>query len=197
MKHADATLKIIGLALALLLAASPLRAHESPIDHVDRVVQVYIEEGLVHVVYRFRCEERQVMLQLFRMDKNSDGKISDDERAAWFEKEAKDITARLRLEIDGKPLTLTADSPSLAPDLSQTYHFTAPLPALSPGDHSGKFTDEFSREHPGDYRWRARDVNTNGYEVAATQAPGLEQLGPHPAMIVVNLRIRVTPAQAK
>ena len=197
--HATASRMTCGthLVIALLLAIlaffiTPVSAHESPIDHIDRVVKIYIEDGKVHLVYRIRLQERQVFFQLQQMDLDADGIISDAERNAYFKKIANQLTKDLRLEIDGKPMTLVSEHPvRLSPDLSQTYHLTAPLAALPVGNHTGRFVDDFSRTHPGDYLWTPRQINRNGIEVDAVDAPGIERLGAHPAMIFMNLRIVV------
>ena len=174
--------------------ASPLSAHDSPIDHIDRVVQIYADAGRLHLIYRYRCEERQVLLQLHQMDTNHDGKISDEERDAYFGHIADQLTHQLHVEVDGRALPLTVDGPvQLAPDLGQTYHLSAPLGNLSEGSHTGKFSDDFSRTHPGSYRWSPRQFDRNGIDIDAIEAPGLEQMGPHPAMIVVKLSIVVRP----
>ncbi len=180
-------------ALAVVTSLTPaLRAHESPIDHVDRILQIYIEAGRIHVIYRFRCEERQVMLQLNQMDRNRDGKISDEERDAWFGAVADRLAKQLHIELDGRDLSLTCDGPvKLAPDLSQTYELSAAVGDLTTGSHHGKFSDDYSRIHPGPYRWRPRQINRNGIDVEAVAAPGLEVIGPHPAMIIVNLDVTV------
>lgn len=190
----SAVARMAALAVVVLLPPSALLAHESPIDHVDRIVTIFIEAGRLHVMYRFRCEERQVLLQLNQMDKNRDGAISDEERNAYFGATAEELTNQLHVEVDGQALTLKSDGPvQLAPDLSQTYALSAPINELSAGTHAGRFSDDYSRAHPGPYRWRPRQINHNGIDVDAVAAPGLENIGPHPAMIVVNLNITVRP----
>ena len=181
------------LVVMLVVCHAPaVSAHDSPIDHVERVVTIYVEGGKLHVIYQFRCEERQVMLQLQKMDKNSDGKISDDERDAYFKDVARQLCEELHVEVDGRELKLTSDvAVRLSPDLSQTYDLTAPLADLAVGTHTGTFGDDFSRTHPGPYRWSPRQINPNGIDVDALEAPSVGKLGPHPAMVVVNLRIVV------
>ena len=169
-----------------------LLAHESPIDHIDRTVQIFVQDGKLHLSYRFRCEERQVMLQLLQMDKNGDGKISDAEREAWFREVASNLVKQLHVEVDGRAMELEQlGTVRLDPDLSQTYEFVSPIQDLSVGEHKGLFTDEFSRAHPGQYKWSPRQINANGIDIDATEAPGLELQGSHPAMIVINLKILV------
>lgn len=193
MNHSIIVLKV-ALAAVGLLPLSALLAHESPIDHVDRIVTIFIEAGRLHVIYRFRCEERQVLLQLNQMDTDRDGKISDEERNAYFGTVAKELTKQFQVEVDGHALTLKSDGQvELAPDLSQTYALSSPIGELSAGTHTGRFSDGYSRAHPGPYRWRPRQINHNGIDVDAVAAPGLENIGPHPAMIVVNLKITVRP----
>ena len=188
-------LSIVKAVLIAICFVAPSSAHDSPIDHVDRVVQIYAEAGRLHVIYRFRCEERQILLQLHQMDKNGDGKISDEERDAYFNSVAEQLTKQLLVEVDGQALPLASDGPvQLAPDLSQTYRLSAPLPNLSTGAHAGRFSDDFSRRQPGPWRWHPRQFNDSVIDVNAVQTPELEQMGPHPAMVVVRLAIVVHPS---
>ena len=106
------------LLVGLICAGTARAAHDSPIDHVDRVVQIYVAGGRLHVHYRFRCEERQVLLQLHQMDKNGDGKISDEERDAYFSGVAQQLLKQLHVEFDGEPLPLAIDGPVHLRDLT-------------------------------------------------------------------------------
>ena len=59
----------------------------------------------------------------------------------------------------------------LSPDLCQTYHLTAPLAELSPGVHPGKFSDDFSRTHPGAYRWHPRNSILTASRLTPSKRP--------------------------
>jgi hypothetical protein len=176
----------------LLISTTPAHAHDSPIDHVDRVVQMYVEDGRLHLIYRFRIEERQAMLQLHRMDADRDGKISDAERDAYFASISAELLKQLKVEVDGRELKFASDGPvKLSADLSQTFRLSAPLGALAAGTHVGKLTDDFSRTHPGPYRYSPGAVENGNVRVEVGEGPKLEQVGGHPAMIVLNFRVAV------
>src|SRR4051812_42860792 len=94
----------LSILLGICCITSSVTAHDSPIDHVERTVQIYIEAAKVHVIYRFRCEERQAMLQLHEMDADRDGKISDGARAAYFKHVSDELSKQLHVEVEGKDL---------------------------------------------------------------------------------------------
>jgi hypothetical protein len=179
-----------------LATISPARAHDSPIDHVDRVVQMYVEGGRLHVVYKFRIEERQAMLQLHRMDADRDGKISEAERQSYFAAVTAELAKQLKVEVGGRELKLTSDAAvKLSADLSQSFRWRAPRGELAAGAHAGKLTDDFSRTHPGPYRYSPRMVEKGAVRVEVGEGPKLEQSGGHPAMIVLNFRVLVGAAR--
>jgi hypothetical protein len=182
--------------VTLSILASAALAHDSPIDHVDRVVQMRVEDGRLHVVYKFRVEERQAMLQLHRMDVDRDGKISEAERQTYFAGVSAELVKQLKVEVGGRELKLAIDGPvKLSADLSQTFRLSAPLGELAAGTHVGKLTDDFSRTHPGPYRYSPRAVEKGAVRVEVGEGPKLEQAGGHPAMIVLNFRVVVGAAK--
>lgn len=177
----------------LLAGTSILHAHESPVDHFDRVVQIYIDEGKLHLIYKLHPQERQAMFQLQKMDANNDGQISDHERDAYFQAVYARLAQQLTIEIDGKRFQLSAaDSVKLSPDLTQTFHMTAPIAALPAGTYKGRFIDDYSRTNPGEFVWRPRQLNKNGIEVDAIDAPVAEKNASHPTMIAIHLKIVVS-----
>src|SRR4051794_11994043 len=40
--------------IATLAWCNASLAHDSPVDHVDRTVQIFVEDARLHVIYRFR-----------------------------------------------------------------------------------------------------------------------------------------------
>ena len=151
---------------------------------------MYVEDGRLHLIYKFRIEERQAMLQLHRMDTDRDGKISDGERAAYLAGVTAELSKQLKVEIAGRELKLTSDGPvKLSADLSQTFRLSAPLGEPGAGPHVGRLTDDFSRTHPGPYRYSPRAVERGPVRVEVGEGPKLEQVGGHPATIVLNFRV--------
>ena len=129
-------------------------AHESPVDHIDRDFRILVKNGALTVTYRVGLTERAALLQLKAMDTDSDARISDTEADAFFTAQAKTLADLLVVQIDGKPVTLTpAGSVQRDLRLGQTYTFTAPLSALTPGRHPGTLADGYSRQYPGAFRW--------------------------------------------
>jgi hypothetical protein len=179
-------------AVAAIVMAVRAAAHDSPIDHVDRVVQMYAEGGRLHVLYRVRVEERQAMLELARMDADSDGKVSDAEREAFFAARVAELAKSLHVEVDGRVLELRGvGAVKLGADLSQTYHLSAAIGDVAAGGSEGKLSDDFSRAHPGAYRYSPRAAERGGVRVEAAEAPKVEQANGHPAMVVIRFRVVV------
>ena len=93
-------------------------------------------------------------------------------------------------------MTLRAAAPvQLSPDLSQTYALAAPVADLSEGIHTGRFSDDFSRTHPGPYRWSPRQINVNGIEVEAVKPPETTAHPQHDLMLSFDLNIKVRRAK--
>src|SRR6187551_2998837 len=87
------TLLTMAMACALVLSA-PLKplAHESPVDHVDRGIFIWIAGETIHVRYQLQLSERAAMMQLTKMDGDGDGVISGRERDTYFESFAESLS---------------------------------------------------------------------------------------------------------
>ncbi|HEV7401532.1 MAG TPA: hypothetical protein VGO11_01350 [Chthoniobacteraceae bacterium] len=131
------------------------RAHESPIDHVERELEFSVKDGQLLLDYRLRFSDRALLMQVGEMDTNGDGRLSEQETAAYFTAQAAKLAELLKLQIDGHPLALKPTG-AARPDikLTQAYQFCAPLTGLRAGRHAGLFVDGHSRMYPGGYRWR-------------------------------------------
>lgn len=143
------------LLVALALLPTSGRGHESPIDHVERELRLFAEDGRVWLVYRLLPTERATLMELRDMDADGNGSISDRERDGFFAGKAKAIAKRIELKIDEQSLPLEPDgSVRCDPQLGQTFLFAAPLPTLASGPHPGKLVDGHSRDYPGGFVWK-------------------------------------------
>jgi hypothetical protein len=141
----------------LLAASAPTagHGHESPIDHVERELRLFAEEGKARLVYRLLPTERATLMELKAMDIDGDGAISDRERDAFFADKARTLAKKIALDIDGRFVPLEPSGGARCdPQLGQTFLFTAPLPALEPGRYPGKLVDGHSRDYPGGFVWK-------------------------------------------
>jgi hypothetical protein len=146
----------VHFVVALVLAATASRAHESPIDHVERELWLFAEDGRVSLVYRLLPTERATLMELKHMDADDNGVISDQERESFFAAKAESIARKMQLKIGEQTLPLQPDgSVQLDPQLGQTFRFRAPLPALRSGRHPGELVDGHSRDYPGGFLWKA------------------------------------------
>ncbi|MEX0671191.1 MAG: hypothetical protein WD060_12115 [Pirellulales bacterium] len=170
---------LIALALVSALCPTPGRGHESPIDHVERELRLFAEDGKAWLVYRLLPTERATLMELKTMDADGDGTISDRERAGFFVGKAQAIAKKITLNIDGRPLPLEpGGSVRCDPQLGQTFLFSGPLPALQPGRHPGRLVDGHSRDYPGGFVWK--DPGREGSEAIRFEpVTPATQAGPH------------------
>lgn len=174
----------LGLALAAV-------AHESPVDHVERELRLWVEDGRLHLSYRIQQSERAVLLQLHRIDTSGDGVVSEAEREAFFTAQARRIAGLFALEVDGQALKLApAGGVQLDARLGQTFTFSAPLASLRPGRHAGRLADGYSRMYPGPFRWRGGSEG-KGARVELRAEPGTTGAALHPAWLALKFDVVV------
>ena len=183
--------KMFGAALlTLCMSAIFVWAHESPVDHVEREFTLRVENEVLHVGYRVQYSERSILLQFHSMDTDHDGKISEAERAKFFEGQAQTLAGLFKLEVEGRPLLLQPSTPvKCDARLGQTYSFTAPLGALGSGKHAGLLTDGYSRVYPGPYKWQPSEPTGPGkaFIRALPQTPGHEKA--HASTLTLNFEV--------
>ncbi len=164
------------IAMTMVMAACGVAlAHESPVDHVHRILRMSAqrldENDLVVVSYRMVLPERAALLQLKAMDQDGDGKISEEERDAFFKHRGEEIAKQLQMSVDDKPVAVTvAGKVVLDPVFGQTFVFEARVPKLAAGVHKGKLVDLYSQRYPGPYVWRASTATPG---TGATTQPAL------------------------
>jgi hypothetical protein len=182
---------LLALAMVLVLPIRPL-AHESPVDHVDRAIRIWIEGETIYLRYQLQLSERAALMQLKVMDANADGVVSDTERDAYFASFAGKLAPHLRLEIGEHALEIKpAGRAELLPQFRQVFLFSAPIGALKSGTHAGKLSDEYSRNYPGVYRWDGAKEHAAGPRVQVKEAPKAQETAGHPAVLTMKFEIVV------
>lgn len=188
MKH---FLQTILVAIALV-ASTPLKplAHESPVDHVDRGIRIWIEGETIYLRYQLQLSERAAMMQLTQIDRNGDAIISDSERDEYFTSFADTLSKQLHLKIDSRKLELKRDGKiELLPDFRQVFTLSAQCAELKIGKHSGVLSDEYSRSYPGAYRWDAPQINSGaGSRVIVKDAPKAIAIE-HSGFLLINFDV--------
>jgi len=180
---------LLGMFLASLLPAVVL-AHESPIDHINRTLTFDVQAKHLRLGYRMNLTPRVAILQLRKMDRNRDGRISDNEESGYFETFARRLSSELVFEMNEKRLAVSvADDVKLYPDLSNEYHFSVSLGSLMKGRHVIQFRDEFSRRYPGSVRLAAAEPRAG--EPIVEIRKDVRRSKRHLDMIEVDLEIAV------
>jgi hypothetical protein len=179
------------LMLAACLAV-PSSAHESPIDHVERELDLTVKDGELLLNYRLRFSDRALLMQVSDMDKDGDGKLSQQEADEYFTAQAARLADLLKLQVDGQPLELKptgAARPEIK--LTQAYQFSAPLAGLRAGRHAGLLIDGHSRMYPGGYRWRQNPVGDPKQVHIALAGPESAKNTQHPEWLELKFEIIV------
>lgn len=149
-------LLLLWLLIALALTPTSGRGHESPIDHVERELELFARDGKMWLIYRLLPTERATIMELKTMDVDGNGSISLEERDVFFAGKGRAIAKGIELTIDDRSIALEPDGGVRCdPQLGQTFVFTAPLPPLGSGRHPGKLVDGHSREYPGGFIWKS------------------------------------------
>ncbi|MDP6114271.1 MAG: hypothetical protein QGG53_20605 [Planctomycetota bacterium] len=172
----------VAFLVALIIAlGTPGFAHESPVDHVERTLRMWVKDGRLHLSYRIELTERSVLIQLHRMDRDGNGRISQSEKAEYFTPFREALAGQLEITIGERRLPMRPDGDvKLSPGLRQTYTFSSPLPAAQDGKVSGRLRDLYSARHPGTYRYVPKQ--NSGLKVSAPS--GLKKTGDHSEIVL-------------
>jgi len=179
-------------AVCLVATAMPLLAHESPIDHVDRRLQLRVDGTKLVLTYDLRQTQRAALLQLRSIDADNDGRITQKERGEFLERLATRQARLLKIELGGKPIQFQSVAPvELRPDLTQRFVFAADVGQLPKGVHRGRLRDLHSRAYPGSFRV-LQDRSTGKVVVRSLLDRTVERFRGHPGMLMLLFEIRVT-----
>ncbi|HYG77830.1 MAG TPA: hypothetical protein VEK08_22680 [Planctomycetota bacterium] len=180
------------LALLIYVPARPL-AHESPIDHVDRDIRIWVAGESIYVSYQLQLSERAAMMQLHKMDVDASGTVSDTERRTYFADFAAQLVRQLQLKVGTQPVSLKPDSPvKLLPQFRQKFIFSGPVGRLPKGKTPGRIDDLYSRSYPGNYRFvPARADQRQDTKVIVTEAPKPVDASGHAGTLQIKFEIDV------
>ena len=173
-----------------------VRAHESPVDHVDRTLTLWVQDGRLFVACRLQLSLRMALLQFHEADGDRDGVVSEREMAKAMEASAERLRGLLRAEVGGRALGWDgAIRVTLEPGLAQRFVLSAPLGEAAKGAWEGRLSDGFSGQYPGHYRFlNTGEIPAGAQRVVAEFAPETERIaGGHPARVVVRFKLAVTP----
>ena len=126
------------------------------------------------------------------MDRNDDGLVNDEERAAYMGSIASQIRNRMTLAVGEEQLHVVERAPALMhPDLSNEFRFAARFAGISFGKRVVKMEDDYTRRYPGGVRIRALQASgANAEPVSvrwAEEPPRGHILGPLTLIVEVAL----------
>ena len=163
------------------------RAHESPIDHVDRSLRFSVRGGDLVLQYRLRKTPRAALLELRAIDEDGDGRISQTEREQYFESRGKRLAKLMRLVERNKAIPFeVSERVLLHPDFSQEFHFTARLE----GAENLEFTDGFSKTYPGSLVLEKSISDGKSPLLTIRESPKMSNKRGHVDLTVLELNIK-------
>ncbi len=179
------------IVLCTLLLGRVLSAHESPIDHVDRRLKLRVDGTKLLLTYDLRQTQRAALLQLRVMDRDDDGRISNEERDQFLKQLAERQSRLLKIELNGKSLALKpVGRVALLPDLTQRFVFECEVRQLATGIHRGRLRDLHSRAYPGSFRV-LQDRSKRKTTVRSLVDESVEQYRGHPGMLMLLFEVQV------
>lgn len=116
----------VTLCLGLLFAAGMASAHDGGFGHSRRAILVSATAGQVIIEYRVTQSPDEALIEMTRIDSNRDGKVSQEEKDAYFTGQGKRLAENLLLKTaEGAPVPLTFAVYELRHPLVQVFRFTA------------------------------------------------------------------------
>jgi nickel/cobalt transporter (NicO) family protein len=119
MRPGAARLVAVGGLSTLMFAALGLFAAPAALAHplgnftVNRYTEIDLTPRHIRLTYVLDMAEIPTFEELGSIDGNRDGVASDGERQAWADRKAPEIVRKLRLAVDGSPVTLSRLSDSM------------------------------------------------------------------------------------
>jgi nickel/cobalt exporter len=166
---------VLALAIGALLALPATHASAHPLGNftVNTAAGLVVTPGEIRVHYALDMAELPTFQELSLIDTDGDGVPSEPERAVWAARTAGGLLPALRLEIDGRRVTMAtrASTMTLRPGqggleiLRLDALFVAPLPA----EGEAVFRDESFPDRIGWHEVSA--AGTGGVAVSGSSVP--------------------------
>jgi hypothetical protein len=135
---------LVALALTLL-AVAPARAHDTGFGHSRRTLLFSAKPEEFLLEYRIVLSADEALVEMTRMDRNGDGRVSDEEKNLYFAARARELVRGWELTTaDGERLQPTFVRIELGHSLTQSYRFT-----VSTLDRTMFFVDTNFSHKPG------------------------------------------------
>ena len=124
---------IVG-CLLLITAVNSARGHDGGFGHSTRTVLVTASRTGFVIDYRVRLAAEEALVEMTRMDANSDGKVTEQERDSYLGKKAAVLREGLRVKVGIVPATAAVSDKAATLDcqleridvghsLTQTFRF--------------------------------------------------------------------------
>jgi hypothetical protein len=112
--------------IAWLAAYGASVAHDGGFGHSRRAIFVAAEPGQLIIEYRIAMNRDEALIELARIDRDHDGKVSTEESNDYFTARAKALAEQLHLRTaDDERIPLRLVSYELKHPLCQVYRFSA------------------------------------------------------------------------
>lgn len=186
-------LRVIGVATGLALTGF---AHESPVDHVDRTLTLWVHEDRIFLLVRLQLTLRMALLQFHEADTNRDGRVDAAELAGTLETGGERLRRLVRVEVAGRSVAWDRSvRAALEPGLAQRFLLSAPLGQATKEKWEARLYDEFAGQYPGHYRFpNSGDLPEGARRVVAEFAPEAErEAGAGRRGVVVKLTLEPRP----
>lgn len=167
-------------------------AHEPPVDHIDREAEMWVEGGRLWLRYEISLPLRAAMMQIYEMDKNTNGTVEEQERERFFKEFGLKLASLLRLDLEGEGQVFEpVGEVKLLPPQKQTWLLATRTGALRPGKYSGQLLDRFSLNYAGFYRYVRSPGKAEDSRVVVSASQTIENRFRHPNMVVLKFSIEV------
>ena len=152
MKHGT-SIVLLSCVLAMATCAA-LRAHESPVERVERMLRVWTEGDQLRLRYEERYSERSALLELHAMDANGDGTIQDTERSDFLADKALQMAAHFRVQVANTSIQcVPVGRVALHRGWRHVYDFSSPLTATPTGTSALRIAIRGLHVQPGEFQW--------------------------------------------